>query len=238
MARSQVSLIERGHLDHLPLATVRRIAAALDVRIEVTARWRGGELDRLLSARHAALSDAVARHLRGLGWEVVPEVSFAIGAERGWVDLLAWHAPTRTLLVIEVKTEIVDIQALIGTQDRKVRLAPRIARDRGWLPAVVAGWVVVAEGPTNRRRVAAHAALLRAAYPSDGRTLNRWLANPVGALAALSFFSSAGKGDPRSSFASVKRVRRRPAEARAIGCRPGPRSMCQPGRRGKTGEPR
>lgn len=87
----------------------------------------------MLSARHSTLQDVVARWLISLpGWTVVPEVSFAIYAERGVIDLLAWHAPTETLLVIEVKTEIVDLQDVLGVLDRKTRLASRFARERGW----------------------------------------------------------------------------------------------------------
>jgi Holliday junction resolvase-like predicted endonuclease len=77
--------------------------------VDVTPRWRGGELDRLLNARHAQLSGNVLRWLERSGWQVAPEVSFSIYGERGFIDLFAWHAPTRTLLVIEIKTEIVEI---------------------------------------------------------------------------------------------------------------------------------
>ena len=90
----------------------------------------------------------------GLGWQVSPEVSFSYYGERGVIDLLAWHAPTGTLLVVEVKIDIVDAQELLGTLDRKTRLARRVARDRGLAPRVVATWLVVAEGSTNRNRVA------------------------------------------------------------------------------------
>ncbi len=62
-----------------------------------------------------------------------PEVSFAVYGERGVIDILAWHPGERALLVIELKTEIVDIQDLIGTVDRKRRLARVVARDRGWV---------------------------------------------------------------------------------------------------------
>lgn len=153
VSRGLVSLIERGGTEAATLRALRRVAKVLDVRVDVVARWRGGELDRLLNARHAALADAVAAYLRSLGWEVAPEVSFAIGGERGWVDLLAWHAPTRTLLVLELKTEIVDLHDLIGTLDRKHRLAPAIARQRGWQPLSVARLVIVGDSATNRRRV-------------------------------------------------------------------------------------
>lgn len=208
VSRSQVSLIERGHIGSVALDALRSVAGALDVRIDVVARWRGGELDRLLNARHSGLEDAAARWLRGLGWEVAPEVSFAIYAERGWIDLLAWHAPTRTLLVIEIKTEIVDVQELIGLVDRKARLASKIASDRGWIARQVATLVVVAEGPTNRRRVAVHSSILKAAFPADGRAARRWLRSPVGKFAGLTFFSSASGSNAKSGFSSQKRVRR------------------------------
>jgi hypothetical protein len=63
---------------------------------------------------------------------VVPEVSFSIFGERGVIDVLAWHAATRTILVIELKTVIADVNELIGNVDRKRRLAPRVAAERGW----------------------------------------------------------------------------------------------------------
>lgn len=204
-----ISLIERGHLDRTSLHTLRRVAAVLDIRLDVVARWRGGELDRLLNSRHAALADAVTRWLGRLnGWTVAPEVSFAIYRERGWIDLLAWHAPTRTLLVIEIKTDIVDIHDLVGTMDVKTRLAAKIGRERGWHAAVVASWVVIGEAPTARRRVADHAALLRAAFPHDGRTMRRWLRQPSGSVAALSFFSYGNGSSAKSTIRGSQRVRR------------------------------
>jgi transcriptional regulator with XRE-family HTH domain len=42
VSRTTVSLVERGHWQRLSIETIRRIAAAVDVRVEVTRRWRGG----------------------------------------------------------------------------------------------------------------------------------------------------------------------------------------------------
>ncbi len=53
--------------------------------------------------------------------------------EPGFIDALAWHSDPK-LLVIELKTEIVEANELRGVLDRKIRLAPRTARVRGWLP--------------------------------------------------------------------------------------------------------
>jgi len=65
VSAATISRIERGHLDTLSLAIVRRVAVALDIRVDLVARWRAGELDRLLNAKHAALHEQVARMFRG-----------------------------------------------------------------------------------------------------------------------------------------------------------------------------
>jgi transcriptional regulator with XRE-family HTH domain len=132
LTASTISRIERGHLDRLSLATVRRVAAVLDVRVELLGRWRAGDLDRLLNARHSRLHEDVADTFREHfpWWRLAPEVSFAIYGERGIIDVLAWHAMNRSLLVIELKTDIADVNELIGTFDRKVRLASKIGAER------------------------------------------------------------------------------------------------------------
>ena len=104
------------------------------MRVEVQARTRGADLDRMLSARHSQLAESVIRTLRrdNPDWQFLPEVSFAIWGERGVVDILAWHPGRRALLVIELKTEIVDVGELIGTLDKKRRLGREIAAEP-WL---------------------------------------------------------------------------------------------------------
>jgi transcriptional regulator with XRE-family HTH domain len=130
VARSAISDLERGHFSSMPLHTVRRIASVLDIRVDLITRWRGGEVSRMLSARHSALHESAARHFEGLvDWRVRPEVSFSIYGERGIIDMVAYHAGSGALLVIELKTEIVDVNELVGTLDRKARLAPQIAAE-------------------------------------------------------------------------------------------------------------
>ena len=213
VSASLVSQIERGHCGTLSLDALRALAGVLEIRIDIVPRWRAGELDRLLNARHASLGEAVTRWLASLGWVVAPEVSFAVYGERGVIDLLAWHGPTRTLLVVELKTEIVDLQDLIGVVDRKRRLAMRVAADRGWHAAVVASCVIVGEGPTNRRRLAAHRALLRSAFPADGRQLRKWLRAPTGSVHALAFFSISRDHGVKLPFSTQKRVRVLPSRS-------------------------
>ena len=208
LSRESISKVERGLLDGVTVGTLIKIGAALDVRLEIVANWRGGDLDRLLHAGHSALHESVAVHLASVpGWVFAPEVSFAIRGERGVIDVLAWHAATRSLLVNELKTEIADVQEMVGTLDRKRRLAGWIGAERGWRPLTVSSWLIVVEGSTNRRRAAAHRTMLHAAYPSDGHTMRSWLLRPAGSIAALSFWSDDAVAAVRRHLPSVGRVR-------------------------------
>jgi len=204
-----VSRVERGQLDGMPLATLRRIAAALDIRVDLVPRWRGADLDRLLNAGHAEMHEWLAHYFDRLpGWVCAPEVSFAVFGERGVIDILAWHPGRRALLIIELKTDIVDVNDLIGSADRRTRLARTIVADRGWDPATVSVWVVVAPSRTNRRRVVAHKAMLRAAFPTDGRGIRAWLLDPRGRVAALSFWPDSHAGKVGPDLTPARRVRR------------------------------
>jgi transcriptional regulator with XRE-family HTH domain len=202
-----VSRAERGHADSMAGGKIRAIPLALDAHIDYSLRWRGGDLDRLLNARHAAMQELVIRVLEDAGWQAVPEVSFSIFGERGVIDILAWHAPTRTLLIIELKTEIVDVSEVLGTFDRKRRLALKVAAERGWVADHVGASLAVAEGRTNRRRFADHASVFRAALPDDGVRLNQCLRRPVASIAAASFLSYPHQVRPGRALATVKRVR-------------------------------
>jgi transcriptional regulator with XRE-family HTH domain len=216
VSRGTVSRIERGLTEEIAFGTLERIGGALEIRVELLTRSLGADLERLLNARHAALAEAVVERLRAArGWDVRPEVSFSIWGERGIVDLVAWHAGVSALLVIELKTEIVDVGELLGTLDRKRRLAREIGASLGWRPAVVGTCLLVAEGRTNRRRVQAHEATLRAALPDDGRRLRAWLRQPAGELRAMSFVPDARRGSVRAGFATVRRVSSRRAQAAA-----------------------
>ena len=181
-----MSLVERGPWPSLSIETVRRIAKAVDVRVDVVARWRGGDLDRLLSRRHSMLAERFASLLvSNSGWVVEPEVSFAIYGERGVIDQLAWHQETAHLLVVELKTEFVDVNEALGTLDRKARLARSIAAERGRRPRLVSVWLIVSDTRTNRRHAAEHATLLGSRFRLDGRQLRAFLRGPTEATTGL-----------------------------------------------------
>ena len=215
VSRATISRMERGHFGSLPLDLLRGVCVALEISLDLAPRWRGGDLDRMLSLRHSQLHESLARALVTdyTEWLLVPEASFSIYGERGVIDLLLWHPGRRALLAIELKTDIVDVNELLGTMDRKRRLAWNVATERGWTPATVSAWIVVAGSRTNERRIAEHRTMLRAGYPADGRHMRSWLSDPVGPIAGLSLWPVAASGGRGLGPTRRVRVRRDKAQA-------------------------
>jgi hypothetical protein len=117
------------------------------------------------------------------------------------------------LLVIELKTELVEINALMGRLDQKRRLAVEVAKDRSSDATAIAAWVVLAEGRSNRRAVATHHTTLRTKFPVDGRTMRAWLSHPHQRVDALSFLASAQQAGLGRGVGPVRRV----GKARTVG---------------------
>ena len=211
LSPTAISRIERGHLERVPLGSILAVARALDVQVTLSARSRGADLDRLVSGRHAALHESVARWFATElpEWTLDPEVSFSIFGERGIIDILAWDPGHRALVIIELKTDIVDVNELIGRMDQRRRLARAIVAEQGWDPLTISTWVIVANGRTNRARLAAYRVLLRNAFPVDGRSIRRWLHRPEGSVAALSLWDRVDPGMAASGYAARHRVRAR-----------------------------
>jgi len=178
VSRATISRIERGMLAGVSLGRLSDVAAGLGAVLTVGVRWNGEALDRLLDEAHARLVAAAVAYLGELGWETAVEVSFAVGGERGSIDILGYHRPTASLLVGEAKSVVPDAGGTVYGLDRKARLAPLIARQRGLEVRTVSRVLFVAESRTARRRIARFAALWAAAFPVRGRRLRAWLRNP------------------------------------------------------------
>ena len=209
-----ISCLERGRVPS-SLTTLRRVVEELDARIFTKVVWRGGELDRLLDADHARLQETWARRKRRAraGWIDRQEVSYNVYGERGAIDDLAYHPPTRTLVVSELKTGIYDNQATLAKLDEKERLAREIAGRFGWPVDRVVACLVVAEGRTNRRRVETHPALF-GRFDCRGRAASAWLrepARPVGGLLVFENLSDGRRAHGRR--AGRQRVRHRHHDA-------------------------
>jgi transcriptional regulator with XRE-family HTH domain len=211
LSQQAVSLVERGHGSRLSGVALRRLFAGLDARWEPTVSWRGGDLDRLLDARHANLAGRVVELLKHEQWRVEVEVTYSSFGERGSIDVLGWWPSRRIALVVEIKSELVSVEATLRKLDEKVRLTKSsIAVTTFDQPAaVVARLLVLANTTTERRRVARAGAVLSSALPDRGDAVRRWLRHPAGITRGLMFISDTqGSGERRG-----RTVSSRPADA-------------------------
>jgi transcriptional regulator with XRE-family HTH domain len=209
VSRSTINRIELGDAPGTAIATYDRVAAALGASATIVVRWRGSDADQLTHAAHGAMHVRIGALFAQLKeWIALPEVTFSIFGERGAVDWLAWHPATRSLLVVEIKTAFIDVQAVLAQVDRYLRLAGRLAADQGWQPATISLWLVFEDSSSNRRAVAAHRTLLVTRFGATGRALRRWLSDPNGPIFALSFLAVS-----RGTGRRPRRVRLRATEA-------------------------
>lgn len=196
-SQSAVSRCERGDAEALTCRTLVKIADALGARTIVAIHWHGEELDRLLDAAHAGLVEVVVRLLRTSGWEVVPELTFSVYGERGSIDVLAFHPRTGALLVVEVKSALPDMQRMLSTLDRKVRLAPGLAEQRGWAVRSVSRLLVLPDDRTARRRLTEHQATIDEVMPLRTVGVRHWLVNPAVAIGGVLFLPTSPRTTSR-----------------------------------------
>jgi transcriptional regulator with XRE-family HTH domain len=207
-----VSLVECGHADRVGIRTLSRVLRTLDAELEIGVRWRGGQLDRLLDAGHAQLVTSTAARLRAVGWTVQVEATYAFGRESGSIDILAYHAQTGALLVIEVKTELLSIESTLRKHDEKVRLAGRLAAERfGWRSRGTSRLLVLPRTATTWRHVGLHAPVFDDAYGFRGRRLEAWLRAPVGQVGGILFLADTKHVGTRGDVTGRRRVRVEPA---------------------------
>jgi transcriptional regulator with XRE-family HTH domain len=209
ISRSMVSQIERGGLEETSLIMVRRVASVLGISLPFDPHWRGPDLAKLLDERHAALVRAIVERLTALGWYALVEHSFNEWGERGSIDIFAWHAGSRAVLVVEVKTRIVDLQDLLSTEDRKRRLAPILGRKLGWQPLIVGSVVVLPEDTWARNAVRRHGSIFDAKFQMRTAEIRRWLKSPCGDMAGIWFLVNDAPGDARRRSGGSMRVRPR-----------------------------
>jgi transcriptional regulator with XRE-family HTH domain len=188
VCQQTVSNIERGRFGAVQTDVLASVAEAIQADLALTVRWRGPKLARLLDRRHAQLQNRVAGLVADAGWEVHAEESFNLYGERGSVDILAWQPERRALLVVEIKSELVDLQDTIRTLDMKARVVPEaMLRSRSWRPSAIAAVLVLPDATVSRNAVARHAALLAAALPARTMAVRRWVRDPSGCLRGVWF---------------------------------------------------
>ncbi|MDO8483644.1 MAG: helix-turn-helix domain-containing protein [Candidatus Limnocylindrales bacterium] len=211
VSQSTVSRAERGWLEDLSLRMIRALFGPLEARVHLAPRWKGAELERLLDEDHSVVVAEGARRLETLGWSVEIEVTYSEYGERGSIDLLGLRPAERSIVVVEVKTDVASSEAVCRKVDEKARLAPGIVAERhGWTPTSVGRLLVMPHSMRLRRLVGRHEVIGRM-FPVDALAIRRWLRRPVGPMAGLWFLSDIHLETARGA--------RRPASRRI---RPGP----------------
>ena len=195
VSQSMISRLETARTDCIDAQLASRALTTLGIRITFDGRTLGlaGRREQR-DVVHAACSAYVARRLRRAGWEVAIEVEIGHGRSRGWIDILAYRASDRTLLVIEIKTEIHDAGSLLRTVGWYQREALAAARRLGWQPARLASGLILLASAANDESVRRQLGLLSEAFP-DGATA---LARLVMASAGMALAGAIAMVDPRS----------------------------------------
>lgn len=142
ISRQMIAAVEAAEANP-SLDIVAALLDGLDIDLELVARGPVAiQGSRRHDAAHAICSAYVQRRLESAGWEVAREVPIQDGRYVGWIDLLAFHPPMGTLVVIEVKTRIDDLGARERSIDWHTRAARHAAGRLGWRPRRVGAWVL------------------------------------------------------------------------------------------------
>jgi transcriptional regulator with XRE-family HTH domain len=141
------------------LRTLETHAAVFGLRPDLRVVGRAGGLVRLNDEEHARIVEIVAAWFRDHGYLTETEASFSEWGERGRIDLLAFDPATGTLVIVEVKTQLLDLQDLFGALNVKERLAKTIAERRSWTVQRQVTVLAVANTSGNRAVLREHPSL-------------------------------------------------------------------------------
>jgi len=177
--------LSRGYIAMLELAranptlnVVERICRALGLETELAIRppiiFEGGRQRDLV---HAHCSGYADRRLRTLGWQTAREAEIVQGRSHGWIDVLAFHPTSETLLVIEIKTRFDDLGAIERQVGWYARAAGEIARARGWRPRRIVSWLLFLASDEVEQAIRMNRDVLAGAFQVRAPAMQSWLAD-------------------------------------------------------------
>jgi transcriptional regulator with XRE-family HTH domain len=184
LSRHVIDRIENGAISP-SLETVARLFSTLRIDAELVTRVPlaiGGERQR--DPGHARCGAYVQRRLQSAGLLVEREVEIVGDRTSGWIDLLAFEPTTRTLLIIEIKTQLDDLGRTERTLGWYARLASSAARRFRWRPRRAISWLLLLATEAVDDRLRANRQALREAFPGRAPAMQRWTREPAGTPAA------------------------------------------------------
>ncbi|HEY5486783.1 MAG TPA: helix-turn-helix domain-containing protein [Candidatus Limnocylindrales bacterium] len=157
VSQQTVSRLECGRFGGLSIDAYSSVAEAIGADVRLAPYWRGAKLDRLIDRRHALIQNEITRLLASQGWQLGTEKSFNHFGDRGSVDVLAWRANAGALLIVEIKTEIANLEETLRVLDMKARVVPGLVSRAGeWQPRIVGAVLVLPDATAHRDLVARH----------------------------------------------------------------------------------
>jgi transcriptional regulator with XRE-family HTH domain len=179
MSQSTISRVEHALAPELTVGKIRSIAEAMGGRIAFELQppllVAGG---RQRDAAHARCLAHVRGRLERSGWMVEREVETADGRARGWIDLVAFHPITGTLLILEIKTELVDFGAVERQLGFYERVGTIAAARFGWRARSTIGCLVVLATEANEVRLKANRDSLARSFPLRADDLRQIVEHP------------------------------------------------------------
>ena len=175
VSRSLVAGIETGRVN-ATLDAVMRIGDALGLDLEVVGRRPVVVDPRPSGVVHGRCSAYVGRRLGRQGWSVRREVEITHGRWHGWIDILAFHPGSRTLVIIEIKTQIEDLGAVERQLGWYERAALDVAAAIGWRPTAVVSWLLLLQSDEVEAALRRERDLLRVGFAHRARQMREVLA--------------------------------------------------------------
>lgn len=172
VSRGHIAKIEAGRANP-SIGLVERIAAALDLQVELIARTptivgATGQRDFV----HARCLGYVDDRLRNAGWATAREVEIVHAHSHGWIDLVAFDLKSGTLVIIEVKTRLDDLGAVERQVGWYERSAHDVAQRLGWRSRRVASWLLILASEEVEATLRANRASMARAFPARARDMS------------------------------------------------------------------
>jgi len=178
-SQAVISRLENGLADVLDVLLVERVLDALGMRSELHVEGRHlGDRRRQREPVHARMTGFLAGQLARRGFVPALEMEVGAGSVRGWIDLMAFRAADRALIVDETKGDLPDVGAFqrsLAFYEREARAA---ANRLGWNPTRVVVLATMLDSATMAQRLMDNRELLTRAFPSPVERLLAWIDDP------------------------------------------------------------
>jgi transcriptional regulator with XRE-family HTH domain len=164
VSRSLIAAIETDRVN-ATLDVVMRIGDVLGLDLQIVGQAPSVIDPRPSGVVHGRCSAYTGRRLGRHGWSIRREVEVFHGRSHGWIDLLAFHPGSATLVIIEIKTRLDDLGAIERQLGWYERAARDVAARMGWRPMTVVSWLLLLDSEEVELSLRRERDLLRAAFP-------------------------------------------------------------------------